>query len=115
MLIVIDGALALAVEIGLIAAAVRGGWIWSPGGGPTAWIVGLVLAVVVVAVWSVWLAPASGRRLGLPWLAVVKAALFLGGTLALFGTGLPRLGTVFAAAAALSLGLGIVVARAASE
>lgn len=89
--VLINAGLALAVEIALLAAAFRGGWILVPASQAAP-------------------PPASVRRLPLPGLVALKAALFAGGTGILFVTGQAGSGYGFAAAAALSLVLGIVVA-----
>lgn len=108
MLTLIDGILAILVEIALLVGVGRGGFAVT-GGGAVGWLAALAAVAVVVAIWAVWAAPASPRRLPMPELALLKAALFAVGTVA-WTTGPGWAWPVFAPAAFLSLVLGIIVA-----
>jgi hypothetical protein len=91
-------------ELALLAATAwaAGARMHSPA--PAA-LAGAATALVVAAVWGVWVAPASGRRLPDPARLAVEVVLFAGVAVALFGVhlvvpavllGVVGLGTAFA-------------------
>jgi hypothetical protein len=84
----------VATELGLLAAAVVGGWRLSDG-----WpgiLVALVLLVVVAAVWGRWIAPRAGHRLPDPGRLAAEGALFAAAGLLLAVSGLSGWGVVLA-------------------
>jgi Protein of unknown function (DUF2568) len=66
---------------------------------------------VLIAVWGVWVAPASEQRLSMPWLLIAKLVVFGPATVALVAVGRPRLGAMFAALVVLNLGLVLLWGR----
>jgi Protein of unknown function (DUF2568) len=71
-------------ELALLAATAwaAGARMHSPA--PAA-LVGAATALVVAAVWGLWIAPASGRRLPDPGRLAIEVVLFAGVAVALFG------------------------------
>ena len=63
---------------------------------------------MLIAVWSVWLAPGSDNRLELPWLVIVKVVVFGLTTLALAAARHPRLATILGVLAIIDLGVAVV-------
>lgn len=109
MLPLIDGALAILVEIALLIGVGKGAYVLV-GGGVAGWISGFAALAGIVVIWGIWAAPASDRRLQMPGLAILKAVLFAVGTVG-WTAGPAWAWPSFAAAAALSLALGLVVSR----
>lgn len=72
-------------------------------------VVGLGLPLVAVALWGAVLAPRASRRLRMPWIVLVKAALFGAAALALLGSTHPVAALLMAAVAAVSLGLAVLL------
>lgn len=106
MLTLVNGALALAVEVALLAGVGRAAYMIAEGG-LAGWL-GAALAIgMVTAVWGRWAAPASPRRLDLGGLLALKAGLFALGTLAWRMGGPGWAWPLFAGAAALSLAFGL--------
>ncbi|WP_440989355.1 YrdB family protein [Haloarchaeobius baliensis] len=105
------GALAVAVlgvrfllELGALAAVAYWGVV-TAGGGLTGAALGLGLALVVAAVWGVFVSPKAPSRLdGAPRLAV-EALVFGGAAVCLFATGQVALGTAFALVAVVDRAL----------
>jgi hypothetical protein len=64
-------------ELALIAAVVWWGWP----------ILGIVLGMAVIAVWALWIAPKSGRRLRDPLRLALELVLFACGTAAFWAAG----------------------------
>jgi hypothetical protein len=73
-----------ATELALLAGAA-----WAAGGRvhsvPLAVLLGVVAALAVAAVWAVWIAPASRRRLADPLRLTLEVVLFAGVAVALAG------------------------------
>lgn len=68
---------------------------WSLGPNLVARIgLGLAAVAVFVAVWGTWLAPRAGHRLDMPWLLLVKVAVFAVSFAALALAGHPVLAAV---------------------
>ncbi|MFM7444751.1 MAG: DUF2568 domain-containing protein, partial [Tabrizicola sp.] len=80
MLPLIDGVLAVLVEIALRIGVGKGAYVLA-GGGVAGLIAALAAIAVMVVVWGIWAAPNSDRRLPMPRLAVLKAVLFAVGTI----------------------------------
>ncbi|PRX99022.1 YrdB family protein [Allonocardiopsis opalescens] len=94
--------LALAIEILMLYAFAWWGFTLDAG----LWarvLCGLGAPAAVITVWALWVAPRAGRRLRLPWLAVVKGALFAAAALALYAAGMAAFAVGFAAVAAAHL------------
>jgi hypothetical protein len=87
-------ALAFVLELVLLYAFAV--WGFSIDSGVAVQIVlGVGLPLLVIAFWSVWLAPRASRRLSRSTRTAVKATLFLLGSVALFGAGQHALAVVF--------------------
>ncbi|HVU77528.1 MAG TPA: YrdB family protein [Gaiellaceae bacterium] len=78
--------LRFACEIAAIVAVVWWAWPW----------LGIVLGVVVIAVWGAFVAPKASRRLRDPWRLGVELAIFAGAAAAFAAVGQPVLAVVFA-------------------
>lgn len=65
-------------------------------------LVGLALPAAVIALWAVFLAPRSARRVPELWKPVAALVLFLGGAALLVSAGQVLLGTVFGVVAVLN-------------
>jgi hypothetical protein len=109
MLPLIDGVLAVLVEIALLIGVGKGAYVMA-GGGVAGWIAAFVGLAVIAVIWGIWAAPKSDRRLPMPGLAVLKAVLFAVGTVG-WTAGPAWAWPSFAAAAGLSLALGIALSR----
>jgi hypothetical protein len=109
MLPLFDGALAILVEIALLIGVGKGAYVLV-GGGVAGWIAAFAALGVIVVAWGIWAAPNSDRRLPMPGLAVLKAVLFAVGTVG-WTAGPAWAWPSFAAAAGLSLALGIALNR----
>jgi hypothetical protein len=72
-------------------------------------LVGVGLPVLAAALWGAVLAPRSSRRLRMPWIALVKLALFFAAALALAASAHPALGLLLASTAAVSVGLAVLL------
>ena len=68
-------------------------------------VFGVGLPLLVVAVWSVWLAPRAPRRLPISTRTAVKATLFLLGSIALFDAGHHAFAVVFELVSFVSVAL----------
>lgn len=68
-------------------------------------IVGAVaLPAIAIAIWSVWIAPNSGRRLRNPVRLLVQSTLFIGTAIACVTTGAPMTGVIFVVVAIATFG-----------
>jgi hypothetical protein len=84
-----------ACEIAAVVAVVWWGWpVW-----------GVVAGVCVVAVWGLWVAPKSARRLSDPARLVVELVIFALAAVGYAAVGQVALAIVFAVAAAATAGL----------
>jgi hypothetical protein len=72
-------------------------------------LLGLSAPAVLIAIWSVWLAPGSDNRLDMPWLVIVKVVVFGLATVALAAAGHPRLATLLGVLAVVNLGVSVVL------
>ncbi|WP_135448758.1 MULTISPECIES: YrdB family protein [Tabrizicola] len=106
MLTLVNGALAFAVEMALLAGVGRATYLTFESG-PAGWLIAAMAIAGVTVVWGLWAAPASPRRLDPGALLALKAGLFLLGTLAWRAGGPGWAWPLFAGAAALSLILGL--------
>ncbi len=90
--------LALAFFLELCLLAALGYWGFRIGSGRIARIaLGIGGPAVVIAVWGVFLAPTSSRRLHDPWLLLAKIILFGAATAALYVAGRTTLAWLLAA------------------
>jgi hypothetical protein len=78
--------LRFACEIAAIVAVVWWGWPW----------LGIVLGLLVIAVWGAVVAPKASRRLPDPWRLAVELVIFAGATAAFAAVGQVVLAVVFA-------------------
>lgn len=107
-LLFVNALLAFAVE--MVALAGCGLWGWSLFASPRrAAVAALVAAALFAALWGVFAAPKSSRRLRRPWLAPFKAAMFAGGAVALAAAGTPAAGLGLGLAGALQIGLALAL------
>lgn len=95
--------LAAVVELSALSAFACRGW----GAGGPRLLAALAAIAVPAALWSVLAAPKSARRLRGAALLGFKLAVFAAATLALTASGQGAWAAVFAAAAALQLGLAL--------
>jgi hypothetical protein len=87
-------AVAFLLELCVLAALVY--WGFSSGGGlPTRLALGLGAPLVAAVVWGLLLAPRATVSLGEPWSGLLKAAVFLAASLALYAAGQATLAWVF--------------------
>ncbi len=101
-------AVAFLLEIAmLVAFAVWGFGLDAPL--PVRLLAGLGVPLAAVALWGAVLAPRSSRRLPMPWIVLVKAALLGAAALALVAATHPVLGFLLASTAAASLGLAVLL------
>lgn len=108
MLIGLNNAIALLLELAAVAAFAR--WGWSLAERPLVGGLAAVLcAGVVIVLWGVFAAPLSGHRLVLPWLVLFKAGVFGGAVMALAGTGHGTLAVLMGVGAALQLVLAVAL------
>jgi hypothetical protein len=84
-----------ACEIAAVVAVVWWGWP----------VVGIIAGVVVIALWGLWVAPKSTRRLPDPARIVLELVIFGAATAAFVSVGQPVVAIVFAVAAVVSAGL----------
>jgi hypothetical protein len=84
-----------ACEIAAVVAVVWWGWP----------VLGILLGVVVIAVWGAWVAPKAKRRLPDPLRLLVELVIFALATAAFAGVGQTVVAIVFAVAAAGTAGL----------
>lgn len=96
-------ALALAIELAMLAAFALAGWVATP----IVWL-RFVLAIgfpaLGILLWAVWAAPKAGkRRLKMPALLVFKILMFAAGTAAWWVAGQPFIASVFGVLAAINL------------
>lgn len=90
--------LALAFFLELCLLVALGYWGFRIGSGWVARIaLGIGVPAVVIAIWGVFLAPTSSRRLHGPWLLLAMIVLFGAATAALYAAGRPTLACVLAA------------------
>jgi hypothetical protein len=90
--------LALAFFLELCLLTALGYWGFRVGSGWTARIaLGIGVPAVVIAIWGVFLAPASSQRLHNPWLVLVMVVLFGAATVALYVAGRSTLAWILAA------------------
>ncbi len=95
-------ALAFLLELGVLVAL--GYWGFQTGQGTIAQIaLGIGVPVIAIAVWAVFGAPRSARRLRGPWLLLLRVAFFGAGAVALYAAGQQSLGIAFALVAAINL------------
>jgi hypothetical protein len=109
MLPLIDGALAVLVGVARLLGGAKGA-SGGGGGGGGGGVAAFAALGVIVVIWGIWAAPNSDRRLPMPGLAVLKAVLFAVGTVG-WTAGPAWAWPSFAAAAGLSLALGIALNR----
>ncbi len=95
-------ALAFLLELGVLVAL--GYWGFQTGQGTIAQIaLGIGVPVIDIAVWAVFGAPRSARRLRGPWLLLLRLVFFGAGAVALYAAGQQSLGIAFALVAAINL------------
>ena len=103
----VNDGLAFLLEIAALVALVV--WGFSVGANlAVRLLLGLGAPAVLIAVWSVWLAPGSDNRLDMPWLVIVKVVVFGLTTLALAAARHPRLATILGVLAIIDLGVAVV-------
>ncbi len=105
-----NGLLAFVLELASVAALAWWGFVVGHGALARV-LLGFGAPAAFVLVWARWLAPRAELRLDLPWLLLVKVALFGLTAVALAASGHPRLAAGFGGAAALSLALATLVGR----
>jgi hypothetical protein len=102
--------LAFTLEMAMLAAF--GYWGFRPEhGGWLRWTLGLGVPAVVIALWGVFLAPRSRRRLGAAGVAASSLTLFQLAALALWRAGQPALAVAFAIVAVVSVALSLALRR----
>jgi hypothetical protein len=88
-------ALAFALEIAMAIAFAQAGWAL----GSALWlrvVLAAGLPALAIAIWAVWAAPKSGRRLRMPALALLKAVLLGAGAAAFVAAGQGFIAAVYA-------------------
>jgi len=88
-------ALRFACEVAALVAV--GWWGWT-----VSWPLGIVLPLVVAAVWGAWIAPRARRRLPDPGRLAAEAVVFAAATASFAGVGQPVVAAVFAVAATVT-------------
>jgi hypothetical protein len=89
-------ALAFALEIAIAVALAY--WAYHlPSPLPLKIVLAVLVPLLVAVAWALFLAPMARRRLTMPWLFIVKAAIFAGSAAALYSTGRTGLALVMAA------------------
>jgi hypothetical protein len=88
-------ALRFACEVAALVAV--GWWGWT-----VVWPLGVVLPLVVAAVWGAWIAPRARRRLPDPARLAVEAVIFAAATAAFVAVGQPVGAAVFAVVATVT-------------
>ncbi len=102
MLKPVNLALAFLLELGVLVAL--GYWGSQTGQGTIARIaLGIGVPVIAVAVWALFGAPRSTRRLRGPWLLLLRLLFFGTGAVALYAAGQQGLGIAFALVSAINL------------
>lgn len=103
-------ALAFLLELGVLAALAYWGWAVGP---TSAAKIGLAIGapVVAIAIWAIWGAPRSPRRLKGMWYWLLRVAFDAAGALALIAAGQSLAGIVFALVALLNVVLGYMWAQ----
>jgi hypothetical protein len=66
------------------------------------WLLGIGIPVLVVAFWSIFMAPRSSHRIAWPWLPIISLGLFLLSAAALYAAGKPALAVSLAAIAVVN-------------
>jgi hypothetical protein len=95
-------ALAFLLELGVLVAL--GYWGFQTGQGTIAQIaLGIGAPVIAIAVWAVFGAPRSTRRLRGAWLLLLRVVFFGAGAVTLYAAGHHTLGLAFAVVAAVNL------------
>ena len=90
--------LALAFALELAIAVALGYWAYHlPSPLPLKIALALLVPLLVAILWGLFLAPMAKRRLAMPWLFIVKTAIFAGSAAALYSTGQAALALVLAA------------------
>lgn len=107
-------ALRFLLELCLLAAVAVGGWALA-GGGVLGGVIAVAAAIVVAAVWGMWIAPRAGRRLADPARFALEVVLFLVGGAALWVVWTPLVGVVFAVASIATAALTRVVGELVPE
>ena len=92
-----DANLALRFACEVAALVAVGWWGWT-----VFWMLGIVLPLVVAAVWGSFIAPKARRRLPDPARLGVEAVIFTAATACFAGVGQPVAAAVFAAAAVVT-------------
>ena len=104
--------LAFGCELAMLISLAVAGWL-----GVDALVPRIALAIalpgLVVAVWAVWMAPTSPRRLANPWRLLVQTALFALTGAALGAVGHPGWGVTVAAVSIIDIGVLAVRERSA--
>jgi hypothetical protein len=102
--------LAFLLELALLAAAIVIGLLL-PAPPAVRVAAAVVLPVLVIAVWAVWVAPRSRRRLAAPSRLIVQIVLFALAVLALAVLGQVVWALVLAVLVAIRTGLGVRLGR----
>jgi hypothetical protein len=95
------------LELGTLAAVAVGGW--SAGDGWSRWLLAVIAPLVVILIWSRFMAPKSTARVGDPLRLVLEVVIFGSGVVALAASGHAVWAAVFAALVVLHLALTFVL------
>ncbi|MDF0600909.1 YrdB family protein [Psychromarinibacter sp. C21-152] len=98
--------LAFGLEAVLLYAVGRAGHALGPGGA-VSWLLAALAVGTAIALWGVFAAPKSARRLTGAALVLFKLAAFAAGAAALAASGLPKAAALYALLAAFYLALAL--------